>query len=169
MTAFLTFAVQSLNITNCLPVQSLYVPLIKIYFICSIFITFIALLWFWTQNYYTGKKLPYLLLKTGNICKVILFWIFPKPTTAPVIANKSQEVTAVVAINESNVILSKNTCNKCEMCSNCKVNKDKEDKKKKEKEIFDSALSAINYMVFYLLIIFITLVMTIIWTINATN
>lgn len=172
MTAFLTFAVQSLNISNFLPVQSLYVPMITVYFIFSILLTFVALLWFWIMNYYTGKPLPFILYHAGLFSKNALFWIYPMPSTTPMVVKKAEETENQVIKMDLNQPVSSgiiNSCNLCGMCDKCKDKKEKEDKKKKEKDANDTILQALNYMMFYLLMFCIVCILSIIWIVNAIS
>lgn len=59
MTSFLTFSVYALRLSNDLPTQSSFVPLISWYFIFSIILTLCSIAWFYLHNNFLGKgKMP---------------------------------------------------------------------------------------------------------------
>ena len=172
MTAFLTFAVQSLNIANFLPVQSLYFPLISVYFICSIFVTFLSMFWFWLVNYYTTKNyVPKCLEIIATGVKRYFICIYHKPVVAIKNETVVKETNNSITLESSKVSKSeqKIDCNKCEMCTKCKESKEKDDTKKKVKENNDSALQALNYLMCFIVIFLLVCIITIVWLINALN
>jgi hypothetical protein len=80
MTTFLTFSVQSLNIANFLPVQSKYFPMISIYFLASLMLTFSSMAWFWYSNNLRGKtKLPSVFRAVADFIKRYLSCLFAVP------------------------------------------------------------------------------------------
>jgi hypothetical protein len=180
MTSFLTFAVQSLNLNNSLPVQSLYFPLISVYFMVSIFVTFYSLVWFWTVNNFTTKSfLPEPLEKFARLIRKCLFCQCSKEKKANKIDKVKQENSTPVIITDLNekmpieikpvsASMSKETkCIKCDLCSKCddkaKEDKDKEEKKKKKKENIESLVSALNYLMFICVAIVLAILHLIIW------
>lgn len=182
MTTFLTFAVQALNFNSFLPVQSLYIPLIIIYFVCSIVITGISFVWFVLQNYLLGKgSLPEWVEKIAAIVKKILFFSFAK-SQSKADRTKNQikpvkENSTVFKVNLPNTVQTVSTpevlepfnkpCNKCEMCSKCKQDKEKESKKKDEKKKFDEDVSAINLLFLITTFILLVILNVTIWALNV--
>lgn len=169
MTSFLTFAVQSLNINNFLPVQSLYFPLISVYFMCSIFCTFFSLIWFWNLNNFTTKKVPKFLEPIAKLMKLILFCLFPKndkqdnKVKSNEIIISDLEPKGKVAIVSSSAS-EQQKCSKCSIdCMKCKADKEKEDAKKKTKEVNDSNCIALNYLVFFIVFIILAFVNAVVW------
>ncbi len=155
MTAFLTFAVQSVNMANFLPVQSSYYPLISVYFTCSILITFTSLIWFWTCNRFVSQKQmpPKLLEMLSNLIRNLLVCIYKKekkvePKKAEM--TKKDEIIEVKSLKEPEdmkpIDIPIIKCNKCEMCSKCQATKDKDDKKKKDVEKIESIIGPLNYL-----------------------
>ncbi len=73
MSCFLTFSVYSLRISQDIPTQSEYLPMISLYFIASILFVLIAFAWFIIENYFkTNLFLPnWLLFLMTNIQKLI--------------------------------------------------------------------------------------------------
>ena len=64
LTIFLSYAVYALRISSDLPVQSEFIPFITIYYIASIFLTFVSMLWFCLLNrMQTKNHIPFLLKK----------------------------------------------------------------------------------------------------------
>jgi hypothetical protein len=75
MTSILTFAVTSLRISNDIPIQSDYLPLITTYFLMSIVYTLTGLVWFvLLENFTKKKKLPWILLRiTTSVNKMMIY------------------------------------------------------------------------------------------------
>jgi hypothetical protein len=175
MTSFLTFSVQSLNLNNSLPVQSLYFPLISVYFMISIFTTFFSLVWFWIiNNFITKNFIPKPLAKLAEAIEMCLFCkkkqkevVKVKPTAGNdnlTVVNLEGKTEVKIASSASSSQESK--CNKCDMCSKCKEGKEKEDAKKKKKENNEALANALNYLVFICVCITLALLHLIIWLRN---
>lgn len=161
MTTFLTFAVQALNFNNFLPVQSTYIPLIIIYFICSILCTFFSFVWFISQNYLLGNgSMPKWLEKVALIAKNLLFFFYMKPKSKVIEPNKEtaikikqgnqidsvhiESVTSIMNDEEnqnvpkptnSNLNLPSSDKKEAVSCNKCEMcSKCKEDKEKENKK-----------------------------------
>jgi len=184
MTTFLTFAVQSLNINNYLPVQSLYIPLISTYFMFSIFITFFSLIWFLIANKFVSKPfLPKPFEKIAKLIQTCLFCIYPevkekvKPVETKIVQqtteNKKETIESIEAPSISAVeqpdIVKPSKCDKCTMCSKCQEEKDKEKNKKKLKETIEALVNPLNLVVFFFAVIAFILLHVIIWLRNLFN
>ena len=177
MTSFLTFAVQSLNLNNSLPVQSLYFPLISVYFMISIFVTFYSLIWFWSVNNFLTKNFPKPIEKIAELIQACLFCrcIKKKSESDKVKPDKSVVITDLVTDEKKQIetklagpsMSQENKCNKCDMCSKCKdktkEEKDKEEKKKKKKENTESLVNALNILMFIFMAILLGLLHLVIW------
>ena len=170
MTAFLTFAVQSVNMANFLPVQSSYYPLISVYFTCSILITFTSLIWFWTCNRFISQKQmpPKLLVMLSNLIRNCLICIYKKekkvePKKVETKRDDIIEVKSLKEPEEMKPIDKPSKCNKCEMCSKCQESKDKDDKKKKDVEKIESIIGPLNYLACSMMALILFAVHLIIW------
>ena len=194
MTIFLTFAVQALTFNNFLPVQSTYVPLIIIYFVCSILCTFFSFTWFIIHKYLSDKgSMPKWLETVASIVKIVFFFIYMKPKQK--VAEQKKEiktensesnnhdnqnaatlsVSLPNAVQVDSIINIENSkrnenasCNKCEMCSKCKEDKVKENKKKDEKKKFEENVSAINFLCLILTFIALLILNLVIWSLNLS-
>lgn len=179
MTTFLTFSVQALNMANFLPVQSLYYPLVSLYFMFSIVGTFFSLLWFWTaNNFITKAYLPMALEKVSKVMKLCLFCLYEKPKEVIKVQPASNTTLVVTNVNEkenekenekleirvaASTSVEKTKCSKCDLCTKCKEDKDKEDKKKKTKESIESSVSALNYLAWFIALFFFISIHIAIW------
>lgn len=68
MTSLMTYSVYSVRISNEIPIQSEYMPLITLYFILSIFYTLITFIWHIVKNFLTtNKKWPKFVLAFGQL------------------------------------------------------------------------------------------------------
>lgn len=166
MTIFLTFSVYSLSLTNYIPVQSQFLPLITLYIILAISYTLLSMIWFIIKNLFqTNNKMPDALVKFAELLQ---FVFFPEPCKKSKqkilkIKNERSEVFKTEETIESNQIDKKTNddlkpCIKCVSCDICKANKEKENQKKLKKNKFDLHVSALNR--FALLIIFTSMVIT---------
>ena len=104
LTIFLSYAVYALRISADLPVQSEFIPFITIYYIASIFLTFLSMLWFCFLNrMQTKSHIPLLLRKlailvTNNRILRIVFKnkknLYKKSDDICVIEKKNQTINA---------------------------------------------------------------------------
>jgi hypothetical protein len=151
MSIFLTLAVYSVRVATDMPITSSKVPWISFYFLLEILFTFLALIWFVIANYLSTKN--YLPAFTIGLVKAL------KKTNHKTI----KPVVTEPVIDEKAEIKPMLNCNKCEMCVNCTANKAKEDEKKKEKSNFESYLSTINLVIFFMLLILVIISNLIVW------
>ena len=81
MTIFLTLAIYSVRIASDFPVQGFYIPIISIYFIMGLLITFLSLVWFAYAEYIRAKKqMPKMLIKLARLltCLPLISWLNSK-------------------------------------------------------------------------------------------
>ena len=156
MTIFLTLGVYGINVANIFPLQSDYIPTITIYFIMGITYTFLCLLWFVYAEYLKSKeKLPFLLAKIASLAKILCFCSFRKSSPPPPLPPKAIEEGAAKKLNRIEVKTSNAefNCNKCEMCDKCLKQKDAEKKKSDETKQKTTNIKALNYMVFWFILL----------------
>ena len=149
MTIFLTLGVYGINVANIFPLQSDYIPTITIYYIMGITYTFLCLLWFVCAEYLRSKdKIPYVLIKVAAFGTIICFCSFRKSPAPPKIPSKALEEDAnKIEIKEGF------SCRKCEVCDKCLKQKDTENKKADETKQKVSHIKALNYMVFWFILL----------------
>jgi hypothetical protein len=170
-TIFLTFAVQAVNMSNYLPIQSTYFPLISIYFICSISLTAVSLIWFYFANKFsTSNDMPIVLQKIAVVVKSCLFFYFSKEQEKNVDeSGKAKEPAENDALTEIGVIKLVEKCNNCDVCSKCKDEKKNDEKKKKKKTEIESLVLALNILALVLVSLATILLHIIIWSILSNS
>ncbi len=72
MTTFMTFSVYSVRISNDMPVESNYVPMVTLYFMLGISYAFVSMIWFIIANEFrTRNHIPNILIKLAAIIQRI--------------------------------------------------------------------------------------------------
>ena len=162
--------------SNYLPIQSTYFPLVSIYFITSICLTAISLIWFYFANkFVTSNDLPSALKKVGKLVKLCLFFYFPKEIKEEKkieVDDKQAKQSAEhnnAALTELVVVKVEEKCNNCDVCSTCKEDKNKEEKKKKEKKEIESLVLALNILAMVLISLATVLLHIIIWSVLSNS
>ena len=165
MTTFMTFSVYSLRISQDMPVESNFVPMVTLYFILGISYTFLSLIWFIIANdFITKNYLPKYLTKFALIIKRVLYRkISPEPdenandlVEVKVVPNQSANENAHESglpplKNAPKLECNNNRCNNCDFCVNCKREKEKSANKSKKKELNESNVLVLNYFMCFLM------------------
>ena len=183
MTGFLTFAVYSLRISTDLPVQSDYIPKITAYFVFSIAINLLVMLWYVQRNHFIAKgEMPAWLSAFAVLMKRVFCYCFPpekkvtpkdgikekeKPNDCQIIliSEKPQDVPVLpvaVAIETKTEV--KQKCNFCNRCETCEADLKKEKDKGKNKKEVESKCDALNWFLLVVVFVTITCVELGIWT-----
>ena len=96
LTIFLSYAVYALRVSTDLPVQSEFIPFITVYYIASIFLTFLSMIWFCFLNrMQTKNHIPLLLRKLAIL--VLNIPIFKKPFKI-----KNSKISEIKKMDQSN-------------------------------------------------------------------
>ena len=177
----MTFSVYSLGVSNTMPTQSQYLPMVNLYFMLGITYTFLAYIWFILCNDFQSKNyLPkFLEIVATKFVKKILFWKFEHKPVAKVEQMKVEEVKSDLKDSENSNKSSKNKtnntslntqinlstakCQACNLCENCLKEKEKEKEKKKQKDLNESNISALNYIMCFFMIMVQIISNLIVW------
>ena len=146
--------------------------MVSLVFVFSILYTFVSMVWFILANEFgTKNKMPKCLKAVASCVKRILYWIFDeKPFWKRKInqINAKTEIIEVIVISQKDQELNnqngklkdeakpievpiKSTCFNCGFCEMCQKDKEKEKKKKNDKESSESNVSALNYLVCFIM------------------
>lgn len=193
MTGFLTFSVYSLRISTDLPVQSMFLPKISVYFICSIIYNIFAMFWHITRDRLQKKKeLPKWFIYFCEILKKV--FCFPQEKkdknnkiepnnvnaingamiTVETSDQKDMDISKSVFQNpilpkpttitaDSMQTVTKKKCNQCDRCEECDTEYKKEKDKNKKKKEIEENLEAMNYFFLILMIIAMFISQMAIW------
>jgi hypothetical protein len=176
ITSWLTFAVNSVRISNDIPVQSEYLPLITLYMLMSMIYTLFAFVWFIIADHLSKtKKIPFifkLVADTLRKCRPLNYRkveqkkkiIKPIETTSiKTVEQESYQVSTLNSANEvgaeqdirlnENKILDSNR-NQCYKCNSDIVNAEKS-KSENEKHEKESQVKTLNLLAFSLIFLFI--------------
>ena len=166
MSTFLTLAVYSLKVSSDFPTESLFFPIISIYFIIGIAHTLLSLGWFTISNYTKEKQVkPYWWinalanLKTfldGLISKLLKI-MFPSKS-ADKIAPKKNEPTQPVDLMDF-----KHICPNCDLCINCIKKKQNAESKNELKKEIDFKCAQVNKIMFTFILLSSLVCYTLIW------
>jgi hypothetical protein len=156
MLVLLTLGVYSNNISNSLPLQSDYIPLVNIYFLLGIAFSFISLCWFATVEYMKSRaNLPRLMSKIAFVLKkirhFIYFWERVKQNKASQSFKVKKQIDKSLNFNnfiESTPIIIEKVCNKCETCDICLKTKENEKTKADAIKAKLESIKAVNFLVF---------------------
>ena len=158
MTVFLTFGVYSLRVSNDLPVQSKYFPMISVYFLVGVLYAFMSIIWFAVANSFLTKN------SVPKCLRQIVYLIKRYQSAKTVKQSESKE-----SVKDEEVDQQIRKCNKCEDCKICLTAKEKEAIKKKQKEETELLVSILNFIFFILMSILMIATNLWIWIVISTN
>lgn len=137
MTCFLTLTVNSVRVSNDIPIQSDYLPNISVYFLISIVYPFLSILWFITRNYFeTHSYLPTILQKFAN--KLLK------------LKSKIKKVKPIQRTSKQEIEIIEAKCNFCNRCSKCETKTRQDGEKIEAKKNLESKIISLNYFVLFL-------------------
>ena len=162
----MTFFVYTVSVSNTFPTQSIYLPMVNLYFMLGVSYTLSAYIWFIVCNdFYVKNYFPKFL--SAKILKRIWFWKFDAVpfwklcscyTKSEYLVKKINE-TAKISGPEINRELSlpkkksARKCALCDVCEKCQKDKEKYKEKKKTKEYNESNISELNHFATVILIL----------------
>ena len=104
MVCFMTYSVYSLSFSSLFPAQSQYIMMITLFFLLSIFWTFVSLAWFVVYNHYSSKgEMPKLLYAfCGRLQRILCCCFSPPKPNEKADANKDIIENGPVTTNGAN-------------------------------------------------------------------
>jgi hypothetical protein len=145
MACLLTLTVNSVRVSNDIPIQSDYVPTITIYFVISIFYPFISMFWFVARNHFEKKcYLPIPLIKLVDFLQIFKSF---KIKYKYRISKKPENIDQAYV----------STCNLSDQIKTFNVDKNKENDFKEDNKI-QSKITILNYvtLVIFTLCVFVS-------------
>ena len=163
MSTFLTLAVYSLKVSSDFPTESLYFPIISIYFIVGIAHTLLSLIWFTISNYTKEKQAkPYWWINALANLKTNLDGLITKLLKIMVLS-KSADKIAPIMTHPVDLIDFKLKCSNCDHCVMCIQKRQKDDLKNELKKEIDFKCAQVNKIMFMFILLSSIVCYTSIW------
>jgi hypothetical protein len=171
MTTFLTYSVYAVRLSNDLPTQSEFLPLITLYFIVSTFFTLLSMFWFFLCNFILVKgSMPGMILKFCEIlryrsisCNCLSKFSKTVPVTTIIIiqdVENDEEITSKEVLKENLDVIS---CQKCNNLLNCEKAENEEKEQAKTKKEFEINVSVLNYFALFCFTILLLTSLLCVW------